>query len=232
MTVKPEPKRKLDIRLLPLGAPTQPANIQPKLSESDTRALARLVRKYGPEAVIAEATMVSPRRPGRPSRGSLPYEERMNPADWFEDRVSDYRENGSRKPIMEAEIELYELMYSGEENPPDFMKFRKTLKKKRLQGRRELREFEQKCAECERLSCDRSLRRMLGLPLRGARQRGTGELVRRQARLGVERSTGGGPVPAVQYARSADQRAASQVADACRRPAWRHSLRHAGLRSL
>ena len=87
---------------------------------------------------MAAAGSVFPREPGRPSRGLLPYYERMNLADWIEEQAEEHRKNGSRKPIMAAEIDLYELMFSGEERPPDLLKFRKNLKKKRLQGRRDL----------------------------------------------------------------------------------------------
>jgi hypothetical protein len=108
----------------------------------------------------------------------------MNLADQFEDLVYLFRQNGSRKPIMEAERELYVMWHGDEENPPDFQRFKRTLKKKRLRGRRELREFERKCEEYDRLGCYRWLNRMLGLSLRSDQQAriGVGALDRREPR--------------------------------------------------
>jgi hypothetical protein len=51
---------------------TQPAELGSSLSASDTKELARLVRKYGRQAVAAAAQEVPLRGKGRPSRGLLP----------------------------------------------------------------------------------------------------------------------------------------------------------------
>jgi hypothetical protein len=117
---------------------------QPELSPSDQKALARLVRKYGRKAVVAATQTVFARGPGRPSKGLLPYHERMHLADWIEEQAEEHRQRGSRKPYTDAEIDLYDLLYSGEEERRDLQKFRKTIKKVRQQGRQYWREVAQK----------------------------------------------------------------------------------------
>src|SRR3954451_5233060 len=48
--------------------------VKPQLSAYDTKILARLIRKYGSETIVAAAKVLPPTRsPGRPSRGQLPY---------------------------------------------------------------------------------------------------------------------------------------------------------------
>ncbi len=110
----------------------------PELSAGDTKALARLIRKYENKTVVAAAKVLPPGRgPGRPSRGLLPYYERMHLTEWIEERAEEHRQNGSTKPYIEAEIDLYEMFF-GEETPRDLQKFRRTIKKSRQQGRRDL----------------------------------------------------------------------------------------------
>jgi hypothetical protein len=118
---------------------TQPAQLS--LSASDTKELTRLVRKYGRAVVATAAGTVLLRAPGRPSRGLLPYYERMHLAEWIEEQAEEHRQAGSRKPYTDAEIDLYDLQFSGEEESPDFQKWRKTIKKRRQQGRRELHQL-------------------------------------------------------------------------------------------
>jgi len=103
---------------------------------ADTKELARLVRKYGRDAVAAAAQGVPLRGRGRPSRGLLPVYEMMHLADRIEELAEEHRQAGSRKPYTDAEIDYYDLEFSGEKNPPDFQKWRKTIKKRRQQGRR------------------------------------------------------------------------------------------------
>jgi hypothetical protein len=126
---------------------TQPA---PSLSASDKKELARLVRKYGRRAVVEAAQKVALRGPGRPSRGFLPHYENMHLADWIEEQAEEHRQAGSRKPYTDAEIDLYDLQFSGEKKPPDFQKWQKTIKKRRLQGRRELRQLLQRLQKQKR----------------------------------------------------------------------------------
>ena len=97
---------------------TQPAELRQTLSESDTKEVARLVHKYGRDFIAAAAQKVPLRGPGRPSRGFLPYYERMALADEIEELAEEHRQAGSRKPYTDAEIDFYELEYAGEKNPP------------------------------------------------------------------------------------------------------------------
>ena len=141
---------------------TQRAQARPGLSAADNKALGRLVRRYGREAVIAAAETISPRGPGRPPRGHLPYHERMHLAQWIEEQAEEHRQKKSCKPYTEAEIDLYNLLYDGEEQPPDLEKFRKTLKRKRIQGRVELVETLQKWRNHPDATVRREAERKLG----------------------------------------------------------------------
>ena len=132
----------------------QTQSLSQSLSASDTKLLARLVAKYGSKVVadaaqvVADAAQKVPLRGrGRPSRGSLPDYERMHIADWIEERAEEHRQAGSRKPYTDAEIDLYDLLYSGEEHRRDLQKFRKTIKKTRQQGRRDWLELARKIQE-------------------------------------------------------------------------------------
>jgi hypothetical protein len=111
--------------------------LRPELSASDTKELARLVRKYGQEAVAAAVQKTPLRGPGRPSRGLLPYYERMHLADWIEEAAEEHRLEGHRAPYKRAVNDLYELLYGGTQDR-DPEKFAKTTKKKYQQGRRDL----------------------------------------------------------------------------------------------
>jgi hypothetical protein len=110
---------------------------RPQLSAAETKALARLVRKYGIETVIALAKVVPLRGPGRPSRGLLPYYERMHRTEWIEEQSEEHRKRGSTKPYTNAEIDVYEMLF-GDDKLRDLDKFRKTSKKMRQQGRQDL----------------------------------------------------------------------------------------------
>jgi hypothetical protein len=112
----------------------------PPLKPLDVKELSRQVRKFGPK-VIAEATKKIPMRgePGRPS-GALP--ERVFMTQWIEERADERRRAGSRTPYKDAELDLYELQYGRDEHGlRDVQKFRKTIKKQRLRGRREWQEY-------------------------------------------------------------------------------------------
>jgi hypothetical protein len=148
----------------------------PRLSGAEIRRLARLVRKYGIEAVIATeprlvkkygaaavtaaAKEVRLRGPGRPTRGLLPYYERMNSTEWIEERAEKHRQNKSTKPYTDAEIDVYEMRY-GNENPHDLQKFRRTIKKSRQQGRQDLIELLQKMLKNPRYKKRQDLIEML-----------------------------------------------------------------------
>ena len=137
---------------------TQPAELGQELSASDRSALARLVRKYGRDAVVAAAQKVPLRGPGRPSRGLLPYYERLHLTDWIETVADEHRRAGSKQPYKDAELDMYELQYAGQEELRDVHKFRKTVKKARQQGRRDWQELARKVQE------DPKLARIQGLP--------------------------------------------------------------------
>jgi hypothetical protein len=110
---------------------------RPQLSTAATQALARLVRKYGLRTVIASAKVVPLRGPGRPSRGLLPYYERMHRTEWIEEQAEEHRKRGSTKPYTDAEIDVYDMLF-GDDKLRDIDKFRKTIKKTRQQGRQDL----------------------------------------------------------------------------------------------
>jgi hypothetical protein len=116
---------------------TQPAGLRSSLSASDTKELARLVRKYGREPIAAAALEVLLRGRGRPSRGLLPYYEGMHLADWIEEQAEEHRLAGHRAPYKRAVNDLYELLHGGTQDR-DPEKFAKTIKKKYQQGRRNL----------------------------------------------------------------------------------------------
>jgi hypothetical protein len=114
-----------------------PAVTKP-LTRPDTKALAWLVGKYGRDVIRSLTTKVRLPGRGRPTRGDLPYYERIHFADWLEEVADEHRRAGSRKPYVDSAIDLYEMEFEGEQNRPDLHKFLSTVKRKRLQGRREL----------------------------------------------------------------------------------------------
>jgi hypothetical protein len=112
-----------------------------QLSKADERTLGRLAKKYGRETIAEAAKRIPlPRPAGRPSRGLEPYWERVNLADWIEEAAEEHRAAGSRKPYEDAEVELFQLTRSPEEQrePGAFQRFQKTLRRKRAEGRRGL----------------------------------------------------------------------------------------------
>lgn len=113
---------------------------EPLISERHRRLLARLVGMYGPDVIASEANKIEAPRVGRRPRGNLPIFEDMALARWFEDVVGEYQEAGSRKPVFEAELDLYHISFDEVEQRKSghFERWRKTTKKKRLRGRRML----------------------------------------------------------------------------------------------
>ena len=108
------------------------AESRPQLSAAETQALARLVRKYGIRTVIALAKVVPLRGPGRPSRGLLPYYERMHLTEWIEEQAEEYRQKGNTAPYKDAERDMYQMRYGSNEPRKG-----RTIKKLRQQGRRD-----------------------------------------------------------------------------------------------
>lgn len=114
------------------------------ISDPDWRQIARLIKKYGRHAVVAaveECPMPNPK--GRPSRGSLPAFECIHLAQSFESSVEYHREQGSKHPVRDAEIELFEISHetTAEKAGSAFESWRLTTKKKRLLGARLLKEL-------------------------------------------------------------------------------------------
>jgi hypothetical protein len=132
----------------PKYSPSEFSTLSPEqeISDGDRRQIARLIGKYGKENVLAAVRAnTGPRHRGRPSKGHLPIYEAIHLAQWFEEEAAEFREQGSKHPIRDAEIALYE-METGEY--PDttsrlFKSWRLNMKKKRLFGSRALREAEQ-----------------------------------------------------------------------------------------
>src|SRR4051812_31409283 len=116
-------------------------------AEAHRQELARLIRKHGRGLVAAAVSHVVPRESGRPSRGLQPIYELMHLTDWIEEAADEHRQAGSRKPYVDAELDVYEMQYDGEEKRPNLQAFRKTCKKKRLEGRRHWLELAQKVQE-------------------------------------------------------------------------------------
>lgn len=109
-----------------------------KWSESDLKSLRRLVGKYGSSAVSDTAGKVIPRRPGRPSRGHLPYFEGMHLADWIEEQRAEHKHLGHSAPLKRAINDAYEMLHGDDPDRPDPEKFAKTVKRKLLPARRDL----------------------------------------------------------------------------------------------
>ena len=133
---KPFARKKYDFRV----EEVVPPQVGPKLSAGDTKVLARLIRKYGGESVVAAAKVLPPgRAPGRPSRGLLPYYERMHLTEWLEERAEEYRQKGSTAPYKDAERYMYQMRYGNNEPRKG-----RTIKKLRQKGRRDWIEFLEK----------------------------------------------------------------------------------------
>jgi hypothetical protein len=114
--------------------------VEPLLSDRDQRDLARMVRDYGLEAIIAAAKSAPPpQRRGRPPNPRS-YYERLHEADWIEKAMEENRQQKSRKPLLEALLLLYKYKFEEDANR-DIQKFLGTSKRRFKHGRRELREL-------------------------------------------------------------------------------------------
>jgi hypothetical protein len=153
---------------------TADAKAGTELCGDDAKTLAFLVRKYGREKIALAARSLLTRGPGRPSRGLLPYYERMHEADWLEEIAEEHRNAKSRKPYVDAATELYEmkfgkpqrdkdgklryLMFYDDHGSPVYGKapevagFLSTIKKKRQRGRRELQAVREAAARAGSLT--------------------------------------------------------------------------------
>lgn len=122
------------------------ADDEPAWSKDDLKALRRLVRKFGRNAVCDAALSVRLPRGGRPRRGDLPLYEAMHLAGWVEEREAEYKEQGLRAPLKRAFNDAYEMTYGDDPDRPDPGKFARTLKRKYYPALRALR-LEKEAAE-------------------------------------------------------------------------------------
>lgn len=123
--------------------------VVPLLSNRDQRALARMVRDYGEEEVVAAAKAAPPaRRRGRPLNPRSQY-ERMHEADWVEEVTAENRQAGSRAALKHALLLLYEYK-GGEEDKRDIQKFLSTAKRRFKQGKQELRILREKMQRADK----------------------------------------------------------------------------------
>jgi hypothetical protein len=111
----------------------KPASLSPR----DLQALARLVERYGADAVIAAVPVARKRSRGRPSRGRLPRYEAIHFTQWIEDRIEEHREAGETAPVKLAYLDAFEMKY-GVQAPEDFETFYKRMKRYVTDGRRDL----------------------------------------------------------------------------------------------
>lgn len=149
---KPFARKKYDFRVEEV-----PPQAGPELSAGDRKVLARLIRKYGGDTVVAAAKVLPPGRgPGRPSRGLLPYYERMHLTEWIEEQAEEYRQKGSTAPYKDAEREMYQMRYGNDEPRKG-----RTIKKLRQQGRRNWIEFLEKMLNHPLYKGQQDLREML-----------------------------------------------------------------------
>lgn len=121
-----------------------------ELSDGDKKIIARMIKRYGRDNVLAEVlASTGPRDAGRPPRGLLPLYEAIHLAQWYSDRINEFRENGSSNPERDAYREHYRLRndifreLDMPEDVPDvegeqFKVWRKNVGKQLTLGRRAL----------------------------------------------------------------------------------------------
>jgi hypothetical protein len=147
------------IKMTDAEAAADAAPDRTELSPGDAKKLAALVRQYGWDKIAKAARSIVTRAPGRPSRGLLPYYERMHEVDWLEDVAEERHKAESHKPYTDAATELYEMKFGTPRRDkdgklrylmgcidgsplygkaPELASFLNTIKKKRQRGRREL----------------------------------------------------------------------------------------------
>lgn len=122
-----------------------------KLSDGERKVLARLARKHGTDEIVrALQEEPQPLNPGgRPP--SQDVFELIHLAQVFEDMVREFREAGSRTPVLDAEREFFDMdpdnghtdkdtgrfvgrLLENETEPHLFEAYRAKLEKKRLRG--------------------------------------------------------------------------------------------------
>jgi hypothetical protein len=122
---------------------TEPA----KLLQREGNQLKKLVRKYGPKALIAAVDAIEQQdghrqRRQRRGRGApSKMHERMHLASNIDEWAEEYRQAGDPHPYRSAMLDVCGFEYAGQTQRPDVGKALKAIKKKYLLGRRENREY-------------------------------------------------------------------------------------------
>lgn len=121
-----------------MARPRKPSakNLEPR----DRRELARLLGKYGRETIVAVANdakaLPLPRKRGRP-RGSVdPSKDAAEIAEFIWRYANIHRASGSKKPVYEALMDLYEVTENWRERPKDLETWCRTILRKRRAVRR------------------------------------------------------------------------------------------------
>lgn len=116
---------------------------EPTWPESDLKSLRRLVQKYGSRAVSDAAGEVVPRSAGRPSRGNLPFFERMHLVQWLEEAAAEHRTNGVRNFTAAAINDLFDLTADEADHKQSgrYERFEKTIRRSLIEGRKDIRQF-------------------------------------------------------------------------------------------
>jgi hypothetical protein len=112
-----------------------PKTVQ-EFTEHDLKELARFVRRYGRKKVAAKLkTIEPPARQGRPRKDPderHEFEEDIAEAIWR--WVGEHHKTGSKKPVEDALIDLYEVLAPKQ----PYTRWRKTALRKRSNVRREV----------------------------------------------------------------------------------------------
>ncbi len=114
----------------------RPPKQLPEITITDQLLLAKLVAKYGLDAV---ERALPKRKRGRPSRGALPIYEKMHLAEWIDDCAEEYREAGYKAPLRQARIDAYHMETGSEQEPSEVQIA--TIKDKHLEGRKAWQDY-------------------------------------------------------------------------------------------
>lgn len=105
----------------------------PVLSPKDEHQLAKLVERYGTNAIISAAPHAKLRKRGRPQLGMQPVYEKADSSSWIDQRAAEHKRSGKKAPIKKARCDYFE-METGNDRPTDTEIA--TIKKKHLEGRK------------------------------------------------------------------------------------------------
>jgi hypothetical protein len=116
---------------------------------SDEKELARLVRKYGRDTVVASAMKITVRSPGLPVKISN-YLDRTYLADWIAQYAKEYRQAGYRNPIQRAESDLFQIIFDKAATQQEVRLDKWPMSSKRFQGRRMAQELKKRLLELKK----------------------------------------------------------------------------------